>query len=124
MMKRVIKSFPHAVRGIFICLIFEHNMKFHVFASFFVFILGLILGLTKAEWIVVIACVGVVWCVEIMNTAVEDICDVVRDNLNLDYQKTKDARDLAAGAVLIVSLMSAVIGAMIFIPKLIIFFNF
>jgi diacylglycerol kinase (ATP) len=124
MIKKVFKSFPNAIRGFFICLIFEHNMKFHVLASFFITIVGLILGLTRGEWILIIACIGIVWFAEVMNTAIEDICDVVRDNLNLDYKKTKDARDLAAGAVLVISLMSAIIGGIIFIPKLIAFFGF
>ncbi len=122
MVKKILGSFPHAIRGIMICLIFEHNMKFHVFVSLIIIVLGYVFNLSREEWIATLACIGVVLCAEIINTAIEDLCDVVRDNLNLDYQKTKDARDLAAGAVLIVSFISLVIGIMIFGPKFVALF--
>jgi len=56
----------------------------------------------------------------LMNSAIEDLANVVRDHDQMNYQATKDARDLAAGGVLVLAITSAIIGLLIFVPKLLV----
>ncbi len=117
------KGFVYAQNGIY------HgangrNMKVHLFVAFLVVLFSLLLGISPLEWFIVLICIASVISAELINSAIEEICDLVRDRLHLDYSATTHARDLAAGAVLVLSLSSAIIGLIIFIPKLIGIFLF
>ena len=81
-----------------------------------VIVLGIILKISKIEWIICIILFGIVIAGEMFNTAIETVVDIAMPFKN---PKAKIAKDVSAGAVLILAISSAVIGSIIFIPKLI-----
>jgi undecaprenol kinase len=120
-MKKFFKGFWHAFNGI-IASLEERNMKFHVLAASLVISAGLLLRISKTEWIAVIGCVGLVLFGEMMNTSIEEVCNRLRDDLGLSYESTRRARDVSAGAVLILAVVAALIGVVVFLPKLVTLF--
>ena len=81
-----------------------------------VVVAGALLGLSSLEWVAVILCIGAVLAAEGINSAIEALCDRV----STEYDEAiKHAKDLAAGAVLILAVMSVAVGLLIFIPKIV-----
>lgn len=80
-----------------------------------VIIAGIILKISKIEWIICIILFGIVISAEMFNTAIEQTVDIAMPEKN---EKAKIAKDVSAGAVLIVAIASAIIGLIIFIPKI------
>jgi diacylglycerol kinase len=91
-------------------------MKIHCLAAALVVIAGVLLGISKEEWIACLLLFGLVMSLELVNTAVESIVDLVTTDRK---PLAKKAKDTAAGAVLIAAIFAAVIGLLIFVPKLI-----
>lgn len=116
-MKRFLKSLKYACSGI-VRSVEEGNMKIHMTVSVLVILAGMYFQISRTEWVVIFLCFGMVWSAETMNTAIEDLCDVIKEELNLGYAKTKWPRDLAAGAVLAAAGISALIGLWIFVPRM------
>ena len=114
------KSFGYAFQGIFTCVKKERNMKIHVAAAILVVILGSILKLSVTEWCICLVLFGMVMSLELVNTAVEAVVDLVTKDR---HPLAKIAKDTAAGAVLIAAIMAAITGAIIFIPKIISFLS-
>jgi len=108
------KSFGYAFEGIFTCIRNERNMKIHCTAAVLVVIAGLILGLSVTEWCICLGLFGLVMALELVNTAVESVVDLVTEERK---PLAKVAKDTAAGAVLIAAIMAAVIGLIIFVPR-------
>lgn len=94
-------------------------MRLHVLAVIAMTFLGLILQISKGEWLVLVVFFTLVPALELVNSAVESICDVIRDRFKLGYGETKLPRDLAAGAVLWAAAGAVIAGIIIFFPKLI-----
>ncbi len=115
--KSLIKSFKYAINGIIIGLKEEKNMKIHFLFVILVTTFGIVLKITKIEWIICIILYGLVISSELINTALEATVDLITDKYD---EKAKIAKDTAAGAVLVLAIISAVIGVIIFFPKLII----
>jgi undecaprenol kinase/diacylglycerol kinase (ATP) len=67
------------------------------------------------EWILILICIGSVLSLEMLNSALEKLCDLVQPDF---HPQIKIVKDVAAGAVLWASLISAVIGAIIFLPEI------
>lgn len=114
-MKKLIKSFKYAFEGIFTGFKKEQNMKIHVAIIIFVIIVGIILKINKLEWIICIALFGIVISAELFNTAIEQIVDIAMPEKN---EKAKIAKDVSAGAVLVVAIAATIIGLTIFMPKI------
>ena len=114
--KRLINSFKYAFEGIISALKTEKNMKIHVLIMILVIIFGIILKISKIEWIICIVLFGLVISLELINTAIENVVDLITQEIN---PKAKIAKDVAAGAVLVSAITSAIIGLMIFVPKII-----
>jgi diacylglycerol kinase len=114
---KVFKSFPHAFRGIEL-VVRERNMQVHIIAVLVVTIAGVLLNISNYEWLIVLLCFGLVMCLEAVNTAIEDVCNKLRDDLGLSYGSTKNARDISAGAVLISAIMSVLVAGVVFLPKI------
>lgn len=111
------RAFYFAGRGI-IAALSERNVRFHLVATIVVIAAGFKLGLSQNEWQMVLFLIGAVISAELVNTAVEDLANHRRDDLKVGYSATTRARDVAAGAVLVMAIIAAVIGSMIFLPKL------
>lgn len=104
------RSFAWALRGLRIGLR-ERNFRIHLTAVFYVTAAGLLAGLSRTQMSVLCLCFGLVTALELVNTAVETLCDRVtarRDRL------IRDAKDLAAGAVLLSALFSTVVALLLF----------
>lgn len=116
-LKNFFKSFGYAWVGIAEG-IGGRNLQIQALCGALVILLGLLLGLSYTEWLVVLPLIFIVLATELLNTAIEETCNVIRDNSGLEHHGTKKARDIAAGAVLSISFGAAIVGIMIFFPKI------
>lgn len=110
----IYQGFGYAFEGILTCIRKEHNMKMHCVMVVLVMIAGLILGLSVTEWCICLLLCGLIMALEMVNTAVEAVVDLVTEERK---PLAKIAKDTAAGAVFIAAIMAAVVGCIIFIPK-------
>jgi len=93
----------------------EHNFWIHLVIMVLVIGFGFVLKISNVEWMMTIFCIGFVLASEIFNSAVEVLVDLVSPEHNPKAGLTKD---MAAGAVLVSSITAAIIGLIIFVPKL------
>ena len=114
-LKSRIKSFGFAFRGIFTAFKSGYNLWIQSFVGLLVILAGIWLEVNKIEWLILLICIGMVLSAEIVNTAIENLVDLVSPDYN---KKAGQVKDLAAGAVLVLSITAAVIGLLIFIPRL------
>lgn len=110
-----IKSFTPALNGLKWFLKNEHNVRVHLFLSIVSILGGIFFQISINEWIAIIICIGMVLALEAANSAIERLVDLVSPEKN---QLAGLVKDLAAGAVLIASLISVIIAAVIFYPKI------
>lgn len=108
-------GFNHALRGLLQMLKTERNFKIHVFAFISVIILGFTLEVSKPDWIILLLVSGFVLTMEIINSAIEQLCNLYSTERN---EKIKNIKDISAGAVLIAALFAFVIGLVVFCPYL------
>ncbi len=97
----------HAVKS-------EQNFQFHLVAGVVVIIAGLLTGLSKWEWIIIVMLISGMFMIELVNASIERVVDLVSPNF---HQLALQAKDLAAGACLVHAICSATIGLIIFVPK-------
>jgi diacylglycerol kinase (ATP) len=110
----ITKSFGHAFDGI-LAGFEERNMKIHCTMAVLVVFFGLVLHISVTEWCICLVLFGLIMGLELVNTALEAVVDLVTK----EYQPlAKRAKDTAAGAVLIAAIMAAATGLIIFIPRL------
>ena len=114
-LKKQLRSFGYAWKGIQSCVGKEQNLSFHLIAAMAVIIAGIVLGITRTEWIMVVMCIGTVIAAELFNTAIEKLVDLVSPER---HPVAGQVKDIAAGAVLICAVAAAIIGLIIFIPYL------
>lgn len=114
-LRKRLKSFVFAFHGICLLITREPNAWIHCFAAVCVITAGCIVGLSPTEWIAVTLAIGAVLAAEAVNSSIEALADLVSPGYHEAIKRTKD---LAAGAVLILAIAAAVIGLIIFIPKL------
>lgn len=111
------KSLSNALRGIRISIRSERNLKIQVTIMILLMALGFILKFSPMEWGIIALTSAIVISTEMINTAIEITVDMVcQENFNTF---AKNAKDVAAGAVLIVSIGSVIVGAIIILPKII-----
>lgn len=113
--RKRIRSFRYAFNGIRLLITKEHNAWIHCFAAICVVIAGAILGLSRMEWVAVVIVIGAVLAAEAVNSSIEALADLVSPEYNEAIKRTKD---LAAGAVLLMAIAAAIVGLIIFIPKM------
>lgn len=111
--RKFFRSFRFAVEGIRTALR-EQNLKFHLVSAIIVVIVGIATGLTVAEWSIIILTITAVIGAELFNTAIERVVDLASPEI---HPLAKQAKDVAAGAVLVFALASVIIGLLIFLPK-------
>ncbi|RSK48141.1 diacylglycerol kinase family protein [Hymenobacter rigui] len=114
MVRKRAASFGYAFRGVVAALRTEVHLWVHAAATVVVVGLGLYFGLARWEWAAVALAVGAVWCAELVNTALEAVVNLVSP----DYHPLAGrAKDVAAGAVLVMALAALVVGLLIFGPR-------
>lgn len=118
-LKKQLRSFGYAWKGIQSCVGKEQNLSFHLIAAMAVIIAGIVLGITRTEWIMVVMCIGTVIAAELFNTAIEKLVDLVSPQ---QHPVAGQVKDIAAGAVLVCAATAAIIGLIVFIPYLTRFF--
>ena len=118
-LKKQLRSFGYAWKGIQSCVGKEQNLSFHLIAAMAVIIAGIVLGITRTEWIMVVMCIGTVIAAELFNTAIEKLVDLVSPQ---QHPVAGQVKDIAAGAVLVCAATAAIIGLIVFIPYLTCFF--
>lgn len=96
----------------------ERNVRIHTIVGVLVVAAGYVYQLEVWEWCAVILAMGLVLSTELINTAIEELSNVVRDQNTLSRGATKLPRDIAAGAVLIAAISSATVGLLIFLPRI------
>ena len=111
--KKRLYSFKYAGRGIQEMFMNHANFKIQLFFACLAFIFGLIFKISHVEWIILLLCIGIVLSLETINSSIEYLVDFVSPDFHPIAGKIKD---LAAAAVLIFSLISLIIGLIIFIP--------
>lgn len=116
-MKKFLMGFVYAFRGI-IGGFEGRNMRFHGMATLVVIFMGYYCQLSINEWIIILILISLVWSAELVNSSVEELSNTVRDVNKLSYEATTKLRDMAAGSVLVTAIVAAIIGLIIFIPKI------
>src|SRR6478735_6308269 len=99
----------------------DRNGQIQIVIGITAIILGFTVSLTSFQWLFVLFCIGLVISLEMINSAIERFCDLVTTDF---HPGIKVIKDVAAGAVLVASITSLVIGLIIFIPALVQFLNF
>jgi len=112
--KKLIRSFGYAIKGIKSVVSTETNMQIHLIIGLLVIICGFLFSISLTEWMLCLICIGLVFGMEMINTAIEKIVDLVSPE---SHPLAGLAKDIAAGAVLICAFISVVVGLTIFIPK-------
>jgi diacylglycerol kinase len=113
-----LRSFRYAIYGIAVMLTSQHNAWLHAVATVVIVSLGTSFGLSAGEWCWLVLAVMAVWTAEALNTALELLADVASPAF---HPLVKQAKDVAAGAVLISACGATVIGALILGPRLLTF---
>ena len=118
--KKQMRSFKFAWKGIMTCAGHEQNITFHLLTALVVVMAGIFFGITRAEWLAVIICIGIVITAELFNSAIERLVDMVSPQ----WQSIAgEVKDIAAGAVLVTAIAAAIVGLIVFVPYLLNIFS-
>ncbi|RAW02188.1 diacylglycerol kinase family protein [Pseudochryseolinea flava] len=115
MLRKHLTSYKYAARGIWIALRHEPNMIVHVLAAIAVVFVNYLLNISRQDWIITLMLIGVVFTAEIFNTAIETLADRITKDQDPMIGK---AKDLAAGAVLMIGLIAATCAVIVYWPYL------
>jgi len=110
-MKKQLKSFGCAIKGFFGAVCSEGHLRFHLVAAVYVLVFSSFYNFTAAQWAVLIILIALVIAAELVNTAIENTCDAVTTEQN---EHIRRAKDMAAGAVLVLSIAAAAIAVIFF----------
>ncbi len=111
----MIKAIKYALKGIAIATSTQRNMKYHALIALTAVCMGWYFKVESQDWFTIILCISLVFAAELFNTAIEFLVDLVSPNYNELAGKTKD---VAAGAVLVISVGALACGMIIFIPHI------
>ena len=114
--KRLGRSFKAAFEGIESTYKREQNIKIHSVIAVIVLIGGVLLKINYIEWLVCLVLIGFVLMAEFFNTAIEYVVDLASPDI---HPLAKAAKDTASAGVLMMAIISAIIGCVIFVPKII-----
>lgn len=116
MLRKFLKGFVFAFEGIQYAIKTQMNFRFHLLFAILVIVFGYFLQVSTCEWLILIFCIGFVLILELINTSIESLTDLASQKKQ--NQSAKIAKDTSAAAVLVGACASAVIGFLIFIPKI------
>lgn len=110
------RSFKYAFNGIYILLKEERNAQLQVIFAIAAILLGCFLRISSIEWVILCILIGLVFAMEAINSAIEQLADFACNNkIEGSIKKTKD---LSAAAVLFAAITALIGGLIIFLPKL------
>ena len=110
-MKKQLNSFGCAIKGFFGAVCSEGHLRFHLVAAVYVLVFSSFYNFSAAQWAVLIILIALVIAAELVNTAIENTCDAVTTEQN---EHIRRAKDMAAGAVLVLSIAAAAIAVIFF----------
>jgi diacylglycerol kinase len=110
-----LKGFIYAFNGLVVFFRHERNGRIQLIVAIIAVVLSWILKISVAEWMVILGCIASVLSFEMINSSIEKLCNLVHPKF---HPAVKTIKDISAGAVLLVAISSAIIGAIIFIPKI------
>ena len=113
--QNIFSAFGNAFNGLFYFFRHERNGKIQLTVAIVAICFALYYHVSIMEWTAVLLCIGAVLSLEMLNSAVEKLCDLVQPSF---HPVIKIVKDVAAGAVLFASIISVVIAALIFLPKI------
>ena len=116
MIRKHLLSYRYALRGMWLAFRFERNMAIHLMAALAVLLTNYWLGVTQRDWLITLILIGVVWMAEIFNTAIEKLADRVSKEQD---PLIGQAKDLSAGAVLVMCIIAVVCAGVIYIPYIV-----
>lgn len=114
-MRQRLTSFSYALMGIKTALVTQPNVRTHLLIAIGVSLAGYYFGLSTEELVEIILLVGLVLVAEMINTSIEFACNAITTETHPEIKK---AKDVAAGSVLVVSILAIIIGLIIFVPKI------
>ena len=112
---KMLRSFKFALAGMIHLVRFENNAQFHFLATLLVIFAGYWLKIDRNEWIIIVFAMSLVWSSEAFNSAIEKLCDKVEPEKDPIIGKVKD---MAAAGVLFLAIAAAIVGCIIFLPKI------
>ena len=110
-----LKSVKYAFKGAFLLITTESSIKIQFCIGIIMTILGFVYKLSPTEWIIQILTIALIMAIEGLNTAIEEIADFIHPE---HHTKIGLIKDLAAGAVFIFAIAAAIIGCIIYFPKI------
>lgn len=110
----LLKSLGNAFAGIGYFFTHERNGQIHLAVTLVVITAGLAFKIATAEWLLILLCIALVIGLEMFNSAIEKLCDMVQPN---QHPTIKIIKDVSAAAVLWATIISVIIGLIIFLPK-------
>lgn len=113
--KRLSKSFLYAFRGLVKTFKEEQNLRIQAIIGIIIMIAGFYFRIEPVEWSLLIFVIGLVIIMELANSAVERITDVLKPRI---HNYVKEIKDITAAAVMISALVSVMIGLIIFVPRI------
>jgi diacylglycerol kinase len=114
-MLNFLKGFLYAFNGLVVFFRHERNGRIQLLVAVVVVLLGWGCRISTAEWIVLLGSIATVLSFEMINSSIEKLCNLVHPKY---HPAVKTIKDISAGAVLWVSVFCAIIGAIIFLPKI------
>ncbi len=118
--KKRIKSFTYAFAGLRVLFREEHNSWIHATAAVLAIAAGFLFRISPMEWIAVVIVIGMVFAAEIINSSIERTADFVKAERD---DRKRDIKDLGAAAVLVCAITAALVGTIIFLPKVVALFR-
>ncbi len=116
--KKTVKSFGYAGRGLSAAWREEHNFRLEVLFALLAIALATLLQLDAVRFSIIVLSCGFVLALELVNTMIEQISDLMKPRLDERVQKIKD---LTAAAVLVASLAALIVGLSILLPAALVF---
>lgn len=113
--RTLVASMEFAITGIVTAFKEERNMQKHAISAFLATIAGVVFGISAIEWLFLLLAIFLVITFEIINSAIENVVDLA-SNYHFSML-AKNAKDMAAGAVLVISGYAVLTGLIIFLPK-------
>jgi len=114
--KKFINSFKYPISGLKYAYKNEQNLAIDVLIMCVVIVAGIIFKISVAEWAILTITIGLVLSLELINTSIEALVDLVTEEY---HPLAKVAKDTSAAAVLVLAIVSVIEGLIIFLPKLI-----
>ncbi|KRT67714.1 MAG: diacylglycerol kinase, diacylglycerol kinase [candidate division WWE3 bacterium CSP1-7] len=111
---RLAKSFRHAWRGLVHTLFFHQNLRIHLVAAVITAALGLYFQISSREWFGILVAIFLVLVAEMINTSLEEIINLVRED---HHEKARIAKDVSAGMVLLATIFAVLVGLAVFLPR-------